>query len=474
MALAVLLSGWGDPAAIALDSARTASAAIDARTVGHLRLRWRFRIPGPDTFSGVETAAPLVYGQRVYVQTMDSNVYALDLTTGRLLWARRYARLDGGPNGLAAAQGAIYGNTDTSTFALDARTGRQLWLRRLTTAGQPIDTTPVVADGLVFTSTTGVPPDGKGTVYALAARSGAVRWRFDTIRGSWTIPREAGGGGLWWPVSVDARGRLYAGVANPLPWGGTRAHPNGGAYRGRDLYTDSLVVLDARTGHLLWYDQVIPHDVRDYDFAMTPMLATVNRDGTATAIVIGAGKGGTVIAWDRASHHRLWQADVGRHEHDRGPLPRHLVSVCPGLLGGVLTPMAYAAGRVFVPVVNLCMKGSAYGYPRFLSLDYAAGRGELVALAAASGRRIWMRRFSSPDFGCATVSGNVVFTATYDGRVFGLAAATGRLLWSTRATAGINACPTVSGRLLLVAAGADPTGVVTGMHELEAFAVSAA
>jgi outer membrane protein assembly factor BamB len=118
------------------------------------------------------------------------------------------------------------------------------------------------------------------------------------------------------------------------------------------------------------------------------------------------------------------------------------------------------------------MQGSAYGYPRFLSLNYAAGRGELVALAAASGRRIWVRRFSSPDFGCATVSRNVVFTATYDGHVYGLAAATGRLLWSARATAGINACPTVSGHLLLVAAGADPSGLVTGTHELEAFAVS--
>lgn len=452
---------------------RAAAAAprIDAGTVGRLRVRWRLRLPGPDTFSGVETARPLVVGDRVYVQTMASDVYALDLATGALEWRHRYARLDGGPNGVAAAGGVIYGNTNTATFALDARTGRQRWLRRLTSAGQPIDTTPVLAGGLVVTSTTGAPPDGRGTVYALDARTGRVRWRFDTIRGAWAIPREAGGGGLWWPVSIDGRGRLYAGTANPLPWGGSRAHPNGGAYRGAARYTDSLLVLDLRTGRLLWYDQVVPHDVRDYDFALTPLLASVVRGGRAVPVVIGAGKGGVVIAWDRDSHRRLWQATVGVHRHDRGALPRHAVEVCPGLLGGVLTPMAIAAGTVFVPVVDECMRASAYGYPRFLSLDYAKGRGELVALAAATGRRVWTHRFASPDFGCATVSRDVVFTATYDGRVYALAARGGRILWSARESAGINACPAVAGDTLLVAAGADPGGAVTGTHELVAYTV---
>ena len=102
------------------------------------------------------------------------------------------------------------------------------------------------------------------------------------------MPRDAGGGGLWWPVSV-ASGRIYAGTANPYPWGGTRAHPNGGAYRGRALYTDSLLVLSEKTGALLWYDQVVPHDVRDYDFALTPLLV-----GGET--VVGGGKGGRVVA----------------------------------------------------------------------------------------------------------------------------------------------------------------------------------
>ena len=232
-------------------------------------------------------------------------------------------------------------------------------------------------------------------------------------------------------------------------------------------------MLDGHTGRLLWYDQVTPHDVRDYDFAETPMLATLEVAGGQTDVVFGAGKGGRVVAWNRATHRRLWEAEVGKHLHDKGPLPPLPVEVCPGLLGGVVTPMAYAAGRVFVPVVDLCMRGSAIGYPRFLTVDYAKGTGELVALAAATGTRLWRRRFGSPVFGCATVARDVVFTATYDGRIYALAASDGRILWTARARAGINSCPTVDGDTLLVGAGADPFSIATPVHELLAYRLPA-
>ena len=108
---------------------------------------------------------------------------------------------------------------------------------------------------------------------SLDARTGKRVWRFATIARPWPN-REAGGGGAWNPVSVDRVGRVYVGVANPAPWGGSKAFPNGGWFRGRTLYTDSLVVLDGRTGRLIWFDQVIPHDVRDYDFHVSPMLVS--------------------------------------------------------------------------------------------------------------------------------------------------------------------------------------------------------
>jgi outer membrane protein assembly factor BamB len=468
----LLVAGCGHGASSAVSGTRAASrSALDAVTVGRLNVRWRFRIPGPDTFSGVDTAAPVVSGDTVYLQDMDSDVFALDRETGHVLWRTRFRRRSPGPNGVVVAGDRVYGNTDRSTFALDAATGAVVWVRRLTTPAQPIDVPPVAAGGLVYTSTVGLPPGGKGAIVALDAATGAVRWRFSTVRGRWVVPREAGGGGLWWPVSVDGAGRVYAGNANPYPWGGTPQHPNGGAYLGSALYTDSLLVLDGATGRLAWYDQVIPHDVRDYDFAVTPMLATLPIAGHSTNLVVGAGKGGRVVAWNRDTHARVWESAVGVHRNDTGPLPKTPVTVCPGLLGGVLTPMAYASGRVFVPVVDLCMQGSAVGYSRFLSLDYSKGRGELVALDAATGSRIWRRTFPSPNFGCATASNDVVFTATYDGRVFALDAADGRTLWTAHARAGINACPTVDGDMLLVGAGADPRTIGSPVHELVAYAL---
>jgi alcohol dehydrogenase (cytochrome c) len=239
---------------------------------------------------------------------------------------------------------------------------------------------------------------------------------------------------------------LYAGTANPLPWGGTRALPNGAAY-GRALWTDTLLALDARRGTLRWFDQVTPRDIRDLDFQNPPIVAG--------SMLIGSGKAGRVVAWDRSTHRRVWSTPVGLHRNDVGPLPVSPVSVCPGLLGGVETPAAAADGRVFVPVVNLCYPENATGMAAttFGHVDPATGTGALVALDGKTGRRLWQRRLPSPVFGCATVSHDVVFTSTFDGHVYAFAADNGRRLWSTRTEGGINACPAVSGDRLLVPVG---------------------
>jgi outer membrane protein assembly factor BamB len=446
---------WPAPNGNLASTRAAAGSPIDAANVAQLRVAWRFRFTAPPGFSGVFASTPLVLGDRVYVQDLDSNVYALDAATGRLVWRKRFADLDGGPNGLGAGYGRIYGSTDRATFALDAQTGRLVWERQFAVppAGA-INIAPVVANGLVYTSTVGLPPGGKGIIYALDPATGRTRWKFDTVPGPWAVPIEAGGGGAWWPLSVDSAGRVYAGIANPYPYGGTPKHPNGGAYPGATLYTDSLLVLDGQTGKLDWYDQVLPHDVRDYDLADSPILVRERVAGAMRDVVFGAGKAGEVYAWDGATGRRLWQASVGLHENDRGPLPSHKVTVCPGLLGGVETPMAYAGGTLFVPVVNLCMKGSATGYESLYGVDVAKrGRGAVVALDAATGRALWTRRFPAAAFGCATVANDVVFVPTFDGRIYALAADSGRTLWQARAPAAINACPAIDGNTLIVGAG---------------------
>jgi outer membrane protein assembly factor BamB len=431
-----------------------------------LRRVWRFRVPELTTYSGLLASTPLVLDGRVYVQTLNSNVYSLDAATGRVVWRLLFKRESGGPNGLAAADGRLFGNTDTAVFALERQTGRVVWQRRVTTRAQPIDIAPAVAGGLVFTATVAQRAGGKGAVFALDAADGSVRWRFTTVRDPWANPRVASGGGAWWTPTIDTDdGTLYVGTANPLPWGGTPEEPNGASYRGPALYTDSLLALDASDGSLRWYDQVTPHDVRDYDFALPPMVIP-GRD-----LVVGGGKAGRVIAWDRETRRRVWSASVGRHLNDRGPLPLQRVEVCPGLFGGVLTPMAYARSTVFVPVVDLCMRGSAVGYDNIVSRDYSKGRGEVVALDVRDGSRRWRRPFPSPVFGCATAANDVVVTATFDGTVYVLHAGDGRILLRLREPAGINACPTLVGDLLVVAAGAEPPNFRTPIHVVDAYAL---
>lgn len=400
-----------------------------------------------------------------YVQDTSSSVYALDLGTGRRLWAQRKQEPNDGPNGLALVGDRLYAASDTSVFALDPADGHELWSTLLVSpTEQFVNISPVVDRDRVYVSTVGLPPGGRGAIYALDASTGKRLWRFDTIKEPWPSPR-AGGGGAWQPLSVDGSGRIYAGIANPAPWGGSPRYPNGGWYRGQTRYTDSLVVLDGATGKLLWYDQVLPHDVRDYDLQLSPILATVaGRD-----FVIGGGKGGQIFAWERDSHERVWTQAVGTHRNDFGPLPVTPVEVCPGLFGGALTPMAYADGRVFVPVVELCMKESAVETARVDQRPAEEGTGVIAALDAQSGKPLWTRSLPSSPFGCATVASNVVFTPTYDGWVYALSAESGAILWKDRASAGINGCPSVAGDTLLVPAGAPHKDFAAPVPQLIAY-----
>ena len=426
------------------------ASGIDPANVSSLHVAWRFRLPYPPGESGAFTATPVVAGGVVYVQDMLSNVFALDLATGKVLWRRLLLDQNPGPNGLAVGGGRVYGVTDYAVFALDASTGKFVWRRRLATpTARFVDIAPQLAHGLVYVSTIGLPPNGRGILYALDASTGKIRWQFDTIKGTWHVPSQAGGGGSWYTPSVVGDDILW-GTTNPYPYGGTPSLPNGEAYEGDALYTDTLLVLDARTGKLLWFDQVTPHDVRDYDFQLPPVIGESDGRGA----IFGAGKAGRVIAWDRATRKRLWQTSVGLHSNDTGPLPSRPVLVCPGLLGGVETPMASEDGRLFVPVVNLCMHGSAEGYEDLDKVNVSArGTGELVALDESDGRTEWTLHLPQAIFGCATAADGVVFTATFDGEVYGVDAATGKVLWRAASRAGVNACPALAAKTLLVGAG---------------------
>jgi outer membrane protein assembly factor BamB len=403
---------------------------------------------------------PIVYQGVVYFQDLNSNVYAVDEQTGKLMWKHAFKAPTIGPNGVSLGYGRLYGATESTAFALNPKTGALIWKHRLTPSVKVgIDMAPQLYDNKVLIST--VPGSGVkhfyeagavGVVYSLDAATGKTLWSFNTV----PKPKKGlySGGGLWYPPAVDANGDVYLGVANPGLWPLTPKNPNGALRPGPNLYTDSLVVLDGNTGKLKWYRQVIPHDIRDYDLMISPVLYTPS---AGSQLVFGAGKMGKVYAWKASSGAPVWQASVGRHLNDTGPLPKKAVTVCPGDYGGVETPMAQSKGTLFVPWLNLCVKASATS----LSIDqtaFAKATGGLTAFDAATGKVKWQKALPHANFGAATVANDVVFTSDFTGKIYAFSTANGKQLWTAQAPAGINAFPAVTQKMLLVGAGTPGLG----------------
>ena len=440
----------------------TTQTPINSQTVSKLKVKWRFALKGASAF-GDFASTPIVLNDTVYLQDLDSNVYALDRSSGKLEWQHMFNKPSVGPNGISYGYGRIYGATATNAFALDPTTGKLLWSRKLIRNNQEgIDMTPQLYDNTVLIST--VPGNassfykgnGDGIVWALDAATGNPKWKFNTVSDGaklWGNPKVNSGGGLWYPPAVDSQGRVFISVANPAPLYGTPKFPNGSSRPGPDLYTDSLVALDGQTGKLIWFRQAIAHDVRDYDLMIPAITTTATVQGTQTEIVLVAGKMGKAYAYRADNGKRLWTLSVGKHQNDTGRLPRKVVSVFPGEFGGVETPMALAGNRLFVPWLNFATRGSASGIAG-ASFNFKSGSGGLTAVNAATGKVLWQRKLPSLDFGAATVANDVVFTSTYAGTVYAFDTTTGKTLWTTKAPAGINAFPAIDGDTLLVGAAA--------------------
>jgi outer membrane protein assembly factor BamB len=147
----------------------------------------------------------------VYLQDLDSNVYALALATGKLMWEYRCnlpVRSGPGPNGVAVAGGKVYGLTPKAAFALSATNGRTIWVDRdLLRKGQgAFGIQPQVADGRVYLASQYGSGPGGGVLLALDARSGAELWRFNTVAGRAPGVQSLG-------LGAGARGRLRSSVA---------------------------------------------------------------------------------------------------------------------------------------------------------------------------------------------------------------------------------------------------------------------
>ncbi len=262
---------------------------------------------------------PVVVNGVVYTQDLESNVMAIRLATGKVLWAHNYSSPNGGPDGVNVAGGTVYAATNHAAVALSAATGRQLWSRTLIgNDHEGIDMAPGYNDGTVYVSTVPVNPTvgeylggGKGILWALNARTGAPEWSWDEVQNLWGKPGINSGGGLWDPPSFDSQGNLYLGIANPGPiaqTGWPHGYPWGTSRPGPDLYTDSVVKLSPQ-GKLLWYYQLTPHDLFDWDLQNSPVLTTAH----GQPVVIDGGKAGILIELSAQTGKLLWKLPVGVH-----------------------------------------------------------------------------------------------------------------------------------------------------------------
>ncbi|HET6571804.1 MAG TPA: PQQ-binding-like beta-propeller repeat protein, partial [Solirubrobacterales bacterium] len=445
-------------------NSRRASGPIKAANVAELEQAWSLPLTAQSSF-GAYASTPAVSNGVLYSQDLESNVQAIELESGDVLWTKKYEFADQGPNGVVAAGGRVYGGTATSAFALDRETGKQLWSVQLTRNEQEgIDMAPGYANGMVFISTVpwnaGSYYEGGavGTLWALDAKSGKKLWHFDTVpRSLWGEPSVNAGGGLWYTPAFDGKGSMYFGVGNPAPFPGSPGAPWGSSRPGPNLYTDSIVKMDAKTGKMDWYFQLTPHDLYDWDLEGPPMLMNVG----GRELVVAGGKSGFVIALDARSGKLVWKRAVGKHNgHDEDGLLamqgetsklKPPFEVSPGTLGGVIAPMSTDGSRVFVPVVNHPVTVGSGGEIEETSPENS---GELVALNVKDGSLVWKHEFAgAPAFGATTVSNDVVFATTFDGKVNAYEAQSGRQLWQEQLPAGSNAGVTISGDMVIAPAG---------------------
>jgi alcohol dehydrogenase (cytochrome c) len=289
---------------------------IDRGNVANLKGVWHTRLEGSGLgaqYSG--ESQPLVVDGVIYVSTGASDLYALDVATGGIVWSYK-SGLDPAidvvccgwsSRGVAHGQGRIFlGRLDGQIVALDAKTGAVAWTVQAERwqAGFSITNAPLYYDGLLITGFSGAELGVRGRVKAFDAKNGDLVWTFYTIPGrgepgneTWPQDNEIwqhGGATVWHTPAVDPElGLLYFSTGNPGP------DFNGSVRAGDNLYTSSIIALELKTGRYRWHFQQVHHDIWDYDSPAPVVLFDLEYDGRRRKGLAQASKTGWVYILDR-------------------------------------------------------------------------------------------------------------------------------------------------------------------------------
>jgi len=290
---------------------------VNKSNVSQLKIAWHTRVAiptkGKPNFTGAfSEAEPVVYGGTMYMPDTKGNVYAFDAVTGERLWFYKPTYPKGFSSGLPTSRGVVIGDgkvfmaqTDGNIVGLDQSTGRVVWK---TNAGDYkqgyfFTSPPTYYNGTLVIGQSGGDFGARCKVLGLDAKTGKIKWHFNVIPvgkelGSDTWPKKRaylGGGAVWAPLTVDpALGLVYIGVGNPVPYNGVQRG------KGKELFTESVVALNANTGKYRWHYQEVHHDIWDYDTAATPLvLFDLTIKGQPRKALASMGKTGWVYILDR-------------------------------------------------------------------------------------------------------------------------------------------------------------------------------
>ncbi len=455
---------------------------INTTNVDKLKQVWDYK----SSYEQGHESPPVVNGDYMYVTTPKDEVLAFKASTGKLLWNYKHDLSNVGlktvccdvvNRGVALYGDKVYIATlDNYVVALNAKTGDVAWKMQIAEPdkGAAMTLAPMVLQGKVIVGLSGGEYGARGAVVALDANTGTQAWKRFTIPapnepGGNTWPAGAyksGGGGAWLTGTYDAdTNTLFWGVGNPGPWLAT-LRP------GKNKFTDSVIAMDPATGDIKWSFQYTPHDTWDYDGTNETVLTDIDYNGEKHKALVSASRNGWFYAIDRVSGKLIYAEKFATATSVKGVVNGEMVTddalrpdvgkqvfTCPSFLGGknwwpiAISPVTHYA---YVPTMHTCMtiKGGAVSYKAglpFLGESFKVMRdpafpnswGDVQAIDLNTGKQVWHFDSKLPwNDGMLTTAGGLVFSGSADGYLYAFDAKTGEVKWkSPQMSSGIIGVP---------------------------------
>jgi alcohol dehydrogenase (cytochrome c) len=454
---------------------------ITPSNVGNLELQWVWQARSLEKFE----ATALVVDGVLYTVQAPNDVVALDAATGRIFWTFSHtpaadARLCCGRvnRGVSILGDTLFmGTIDAYLIALDTSTGQVRWKTQVAGSNEryAITHSPLIVGDSVIVGTAGGDFGVRAFIAAFDAKTGRERWRFYTVpapgepgNDTWSGESwKTGGAAVWNAGAYDPESNLvYFGTGNPWPdWDGRER-------RGDNLYSDSVVALDAATGRLKWHYQFTPHDELDYDSTQVPVLADIDWQGRPRKVMLWANRNGIAYVLDRTNgevlHAKPYVKVTWMNGFDKSWRPIRVPGQVPSEAGTVVYPTVLGATNwqppSFSPRTGLfyvsawentstvAVEGST---PRGIGANPLGqahlerntrteqeGFGVVRALDPRTLDPKWEFKMSDTTWGgVLTTASDLVFSGGKEGYFFALDARDGKLLWRMALGGQVNAGP---------------------------------